>query len=850
MKLSNISKTYISKTKDTTKAITNVSLSFSIGLTVIAGPSGSGKTTLLNIISGFLAPDSGEIIFNDKDLSKLSTKEQRELRLHDVGYYLSDKNLIEHLTVYENIILSRKLINKSINQEELMAILIKLGIDNLLNRYPSELSTGQKSRVGLARLMVKKPKLLLADEPTGALDELTSILVMDCLKELSKTSMVIIVTHDETLAKHYADRIIRLRKGIIESDSSDSIEIIKTKTTEHNSKIPYRVLLSQTLSSFKYKKTKLMLATFILSLILLFITSSLLVIRNDFSKNYLMAAKEDKVEYTSFRKDSFYKVEGVLQERSAYFTRNDYNFLKQITNEDVLYAIDNPTFNNQIRTNLLEHGYPNYKLEMPVNDALIETLGYELKYGRMPETTDETMISLLYADLILSLGKPNLGIDSYNDLVDEETILPYVGNVVGIIDTGLRKEDVITDDSDLMPLLEIDPFHLTKFSCETCLFNHFSLDYLSTNYGDKIVVDYDKEGIISKTITSIMSHDYVTENERQREPLYDNLVKSESYAIIHISSLDDLTQTSLISGIETLKYQQASDYVESNYEALKEQYDLTLDKAHYLDYILTTSLNEYTPGIDRHYFNQSSYQSVIEAYLSDNPVNVTITIETESGIKSKELEVKWIDMSSSNSRSIIVDNGFLNEFMNDVQTPFDLVFISNDLSEDALKKIISLDPYKDFKTYSGTNPLYHRVENLSEFINSFRVLALSLGLVSIVLFVLFIYQYTTFLLEKGSINIGLYLSLGLTKLNIRMIYAIEVLVLVIISGLISLLGHRILVTQIQRILSNRFDSSTSFINLSNNTLLLIGLIGLFCVTLIYLILSNKVLKKPLIELMK
>ncbi|MBM7453058.1 ABC-type lipoprotein export system ATPase subunit [Acholeplasma morum] len=221
MKLSNISKTYISKTKDTTKAITNVSLSFSIGLTVIAGPSGSGKTTLLNIISGFLAPDSGEIIFNDKDLSKLSTKEQRELRLHDVGYYLSDKNLIEHLTVYENIILSRKLINKSINQEELMAILIKLGIDNLLNRYPSELSTGQKSRVGLARLMVKKPKLLLADEPTGALDELTSILVMDCLKELSKTSMVIIVTHDETLAKHYADRIIRLRKGIIESDSSD-----------------------------------------------------------------------------------------------------------------------------------------------------------------------------------------------------------------------------------------------------------------------------------------------------------------------------------------------------------------------------------------------------------------------------------------------------------------------------------------------------------------------------------------------------------------------------------------------------------------------------------------------------
>ena len=219
MKLLGLSKTYTSKTKDIVLALNDISLSFNQGLTFILGKSGSGKTTLLNIIGGFDKATSGKVLYDSYDMSKLSSEALSSMRRHQIGYYLSDHNLVEHLTVSENIQIVSKLKNEVLDDKYFLYIIKKLEIEELLKRYPFELSTGQRQRVALARLMVKKPSLLLADEPTGSLDNKTATLVLDVLKDMSKESRVIIVSHDEALADKYADRIIILNDGHIESDS-------------------------------------------------------------------------------------------------------------------------------------------------------------------------------------------------------------------------------------------------------------------------------------------------------------------------------------------------------------------------------------------------------------------------------------------------------------------------------------------------------------------------------------------------------------------------------------------------------------------------------------------------------
>lgn len=202
-----------------TKAIDNISFKVDTGEFVgIMGPSGSGKTTLLNCISTIDTVTTGHIVINNKDITTLKSKGLEEFRRDELGFIFQDFNLLDTLTAYENIALALTIQNRKTDQIDsaIKEVSEKLEIIDVLNKFPFQMSGGQKQRVASARALVTKPSLILADEPTGALDSKSSRLLLDSFEKLNKEfkATILMVTHDAFTAS-YAHRILFIKDGRI-----------------------------------------------------------------------------------------------------------------------------------------------------------------------------------------------------------------------------------------------------------------------------------------------------------------------------------------------------------------------------------------------------------------------------------------------------------------------------------------------------------------------------------------------------------------------------------------------------------------------------------------------------------
>jgi len=182
----------------------------------ILGPSGSGKSTFLNMIGGMDLPDKGQIIIDTMDITKLNDNNLSDFRLHKIGFIFQFFNLIPMLTAKENISLPSEVKNKKKDIEYINMLIAKLGLKDRENHYPAQLSGGEQQRVAIARALVNKPRIILADEPTGNLDSKNSKAVIKLLKEISEEMKltIILITHDKEIAS-YADRILNMMDGVL-----------------------------------------------------------------------------------------------------------------------------------------------------------------------------------------------------------------------------------------------------------------------------------------------------------------------------------------------------------------------------------------------------------------------------------------------------------------------------------------------------------------------------------------------------------------------------------------------------------------------------------------------------------
>ena len=252
------------------KALDGVSLNLRDNeFVAILGPSGSGKTTLLNIIGGLDRYDSGDVIINGISTKKYKDRDWDSYRNHTIGFVFQSYNLIPHQTVLANVELALTIsgIGKAERRERAVKALEEVGLGNQLHKKPNQMSGGQMQRVAIARALVNDPDILLADEPTGALDSDTSVQVMDLLREVAKDRLVVMVTHNPELAEQYATRIVKLRDGKIRSDSDPFLieEGAQAEPQHKNmgkSSMSFLTALSLSFNNLKTKKARTLLTSF------------------------------------------------------------------------------------------------------------------------------------------------------------------------------------------------------------------------------------------------------------------------------------------------------------------------------------------------------------------------------------------------------------------------------------------------------------------------------------------------------------------------------------------------------------------------------------------------------------
>ena len=269
LQIKSISKRY--KTGDfVQQALDKVSLNLRDSeFLAILGPSGSGKTTLLNIIGGLDRYDDGDLVINGISTRQYKDRDWDSYRNHTIGFVFQSYNLIPHQTILSNVELALTIsgIGKADRRERARKALEKVGLGEHINKKPNQLSGGQMQRVAIARALVNDPDIVLADEPTGALDSDTSVQIMNLLKDVAKDRLVVMVTHNPELAEQYATRIVNLRDGVIRSDSDpfvvdETAEQPAVYKTMGRASMSFATSLALSFNNLKTKKARTLLTSF------------------------------------------------------------------------------------------------------------------------------------------------------------------------------------------------------------------------------------------------------------------------------------------------------------------------------------------------------------------------------------------------------------------------------------------------------------------------------------------------------------------------------------------------------------------------------------------------------------
>ncbi|MBR3357113.1 MAG: ATP-binding cassette domain-containing protein [Solobacterium sp.] len=267
LELREITKTYYTS-ETPSQVLKGIDISFRRNeFTSILGPSGCGKTTLLNIIGGLDKYTTGDLLIDGISTKKYSERDWDTYRNHRVGFIFQSYNLIMHQTVLANVEIAMTLsgVSKRKRRKKAKELLERVGLGDKLNKKPNQLSGGQMQRVAIARALVNDPEIILADEPTGALDSVTSIQIMDLLKEIAKDKLVIMVTHNPQIAEQYSSRIIELKDGLIVNDSHPFDGNEETPAEERSMKrtsMSYLTSLSLSLNNLLRKKGRTLLTAF------------------------------------------------------------------------------------------------------------------------------------------------------------------------------------------------------------------------------------------------------------------------------------------------------------------------------------------------------------------------------------------------------------------------------------------------------------------------------------------------------------------------------------------------------------------------------------------------------------
>lgn len=449
--LKEIEKIYLTKNSPQVVALKNINLTFeSKGMVFITGKSGCGKSTLLNILGALDSCTSGSMIIENKNINEFTEKELDNYRNSYVGFVFQEFHVLNAYNVYDNIRLAKELQQEKISEKELDAYLEKVSLTNLGKRKMNELSGGQKQRIAILRALIKNPRIILADEPTGNLDKINSEQIFGILKEISQEKLVIIVTHDLEAAQKYADRIIELKDGEIINDTKPTLNPEKTTLTLKESHLPFLFALKLAWNNLKRypKKCILTIILFFISLLCcillinssLFNSTSLAIKLMNLNENYnIEVHKINYVQNTKWKEE--------WQTAEDQYLKNIYSETTNPIYE--LYDFTTPlTFylNTPQEPTKLFPTTPNITSYVEIKDPKILTN----LTGSIPTSSNEIVIHEYLADYIINYGikeKNGSWIPQNEEELLSKTHPIYLGDNEAYISGILKEETSYTEES-------------------------------------------------------------------------------------------------------------------------------------------------------------------------------------------------------------------------------------------------------------------------------------------------------------------------------------------------------------------------------------------------------------------
>lgn len=596
LELKKISKIY--ENADVKQAVLNqINLKFRKNEFVsILGPSGSGKTTLLNIIGGLDKYTSGELIFNGVSTKNYTNKDWDTYRNYRIGFIFQNYNLISHQSVLSNVELTLTLSGESKvkRRKKALELLKKVGLEKYANKKPNQMSGGQIQRIAIARALVNNPDILLADEPTGALDSETSIQIMDLLKEISKEKLVIMVTHNSLLAKRYSNRIIKILDGKVINDTNPFMDEIKQVKFENKKKtsMSFKTALSLSLNNLMTKKGRSFLTAFAGSIGIIGI-ALILSLSNGF-----------KVEIDNFEKKSLSKAPITITSQTMMMDSEKIeqleDNLEKYPNTKEIYVKEKES-DKMIHQNIINESFINYLEKM--DKSKLSGIAYE-------KSTNFIIVNKDYNN-------------NYN-LVNSLTtwsLLPSnpTKNANGVVDTMY---DVIAGSIN-----ENEPGLILQVDSQNQIYDD-TLEALGLSNNDKVTF----EDIMNQELKIILNNDYYIGNgdlfypNKNLEELYNskNSITIKIQAIIRGKEDQEMLTNS--SGI-----------IYTN--ALTE---LIVEKNKKSDIVKAQKEKDYNV-LTNQLFDENTTKEDILGYLGDNTIPVAIYLYPKD-FDSKEAITNYLDV--------------------------------------------------------------------------------------------------------------------------------------------------------------------------------------------------------------
>ncbi len=754
VRLENVNKYYQSGSEKI-HAIKNLNITFpDKGLVFILGPSGCGKSTLLNMLGGLDKADEGAIYIEDRNINTFSNSDLNDYLNSYLGFVFQEYNILKDLNLYQNISLPLEMQNYSKKEitERVDNILVEVGLDAYRKRKINQLSGGQRQRIAIARALIKDPKMIIADEPTGNLDAATSESIFEIFKKLSKDRLIIIVSHDEESAYKYGDRIIHISDGTLVKDTNP--ELASTKAIPlhmQKARVPMSTSIKLSLKNVWKKRFRFLVMTIICALSLAFLSFAI-ELDGDKLRQNVYTSVEAGYNYTTIEKatvlpDDYVKTSFYDDYIGNSLPLNSYEAIKDKFPELTVHQYQNVNIDlvglDEERNHKFYTGFVDYLVKYD------ETNSYKLRAGRLPiDGHHEILITDYLAEMF----------DYFNLYGDVNHYTDYLGRYINITSENQYK---------IVGILETNYEKWSDLSKEESIDINYKLNYPYTNEVKMMNAiyltnsDFDTEKVLNNPNT-IKLGEYI---ENFETSFGENKANIKDYAIT------SLNQT--IIQVQWLRWGRLQKYDVGRNAIAEDEIVIPLELARKL-----------FTGLSLNTGNAQLFYNEFLTYINNKEIELSIINPSTNKIEVKTYKVVGL---SANANTLMMINADVNEIFQYFNEQNEFLMAELPEDKEAAYRLFN-KVYDNGKGYI-LNVWAYRNDIDSFTVDPFIDLLSKVGLFVFAVFTIgILWTIITIDIVDSKKEIGIFRSIGLSGFKVSLIFIFQTAIVCIIAYILALIA--------------------------------------------------------------